>query len=140
MNLTFYFSEVKALVKSKSGREIILSSIDEYTIKAETKISVKVPILGKIEKNIALKLTIERIYNNDIQLRYDGGIGTDMIIGGLLTFLSSTPAMKMVEKTQENCIMVHLAEIEQARKILEMITLTTIKFNGDSVIIEGELK
>lgn len=50
MNLTFYFSEVKALVKSKSGREIILSSIDEYTIKAETKISVKVPILGKIEK------------------------------------------------------------------------------------------
>lgn len=140
MKITLYFSEIQTLAKTKTGREITLSPIDEQTVKAEAKMSVKVPIIGKIEKNIGLKLSVEQIAGNDIHLKYDGGIGTDMIIGGLLSFLSSTPAMKMVEKTQGNGIVIHLAEIEQARKVLEMVNLTSIKFNNDSVIIEGDFR
>lgn len=140
MKITLYFSEIQTLAKTKTGREITLSPIDEQTVKAEAKMSVKMPIIGKIEKNIGLKLTVEKIAGNDIHLKYDGGIATDMIIGGLLSFLASTPAMKMVEKAQGSSIVIHLAEIEQARKVLEMVNLTSIKFNNDSVIIEGEFK
>ena len=55
-------------------------------------------------------------------------------------FLSSTAAMKMVEKTQGNGIVVHLDEVEEARKVLDLVELTDIAFNDNAVDIEGKLK
>ena len=140
MQVKFEYSEIQSLVKSKTGREIGLSAIDERTVKAEAKVNVKVPFLGKIEKSVGVNVSVEKIEGNDVHLEYEGGMGTDMIIGGLLTFLSSSPAMKMVEKTQGNGIVVHLDEVEEARKVLDLVELTGIAFNDNAVDIEGKLK
>ena len=140
MQATIEYSEIQSLVKSKTGREIGLSAIDERTVKAEVKVNVKVPFLGKIEKSIGVNVSVEKIEGNDVHLKYEGGMGTDMIIGGLLSFLSSTPAMKVVEKTQGNGIVVHLDEVEEARKVLDLVELTDIAFNDNAVDIEGKLK
>ena len=140
MQATIEYSEIQSLVKSKTGREIGLSAIDERTVKAEAKVSVKVPFLGKIEKSIGVNVSVEKIEGNDVHLKYEGGMGTDMIIGGLLSFLSSTPAMKVVEKTQGNGIVVHLDEVEEARKVLEMVELTGIMFQEKGVTVEGRFR
>ena len=96
--------------------------------------------LAEIEKSIGVNVSVEKIESNDIWLKYDGGMGTDMIIGGLLSFLSSTAAMKMVEKTQGHGIVVHLDEIEEARKVLDVVELTDIVFMNDAVTVEGKIK
>lgn len=140
MKIQIDFSEIQSLVKSKTGRELVLSAMNERTVKAETKVSMKVPLLGEIEKTIGLNVSVERIEDNDVHLKYDGGMGTDMIVGGLLTFLSSSSARNMVEKTQGNGIVVHLNEIEEARKVLDMVELTDISFQNESVVIEGKLR
>ena len=140
MQVKFEYSEIQSLVKSKTGREIGLSAIDEQTVKAEAKVSVKVPFLGEIEKSIGVNVSVEKIESNDIWLKYDGGMGTDMIIGGLLSFLSSTAAMKMVEKTQGNGIVVHLYEVEEARKALDVVELTGIMFQEKGVTVEGRFR
>ena len=140
MKATIEYSEIQSLVKSKTGREIGLSAIDERTVKAEAKVNVKVPFLGKIEKSVGVNVSVEKIEGNDVHLKYDGGMGTDMIIGGLLSFLSSTPAMKVVEKTQGNGIVVHLDEVEEARKVLEMVELTGIMFQENGVTVEGRFR
>ena len=140
MKATIEYSEIQSLVKSKTGREIGLSAIDERTVKAEAKVNVKVPFLGKIEKSVGVNVSVEKIEGNDVHLKYDGGMGTEMIIGGLLSFLSSTPAMKMVEKTPENGIVVHLDEVEEARKVLEMVELTGIMFQENGVTVEGRFR
>ena len=140
MQATIEYSEIQSLVKSKTGREIGLSAINERTVKAEAKVNVKVPFLGKIEKSVGVNVSVEKIEGNDVHLKYDGCMGTDMIIGGLLSFLSSTPAMKVVEKTQGNGIVVHLDEVEEARKVLDLVELTGIAFNDNAVDIEGKLK
>lgn len=140
MNAIIYYHEIQSLVKSKTGRDISLSAIDERTVKAEAKVSVKVPFLGEIEKSIGVNVSVEKIEGNDVHLKYDGGMGTDMVIGGLLSFLSSTPAMKVVEKTQGNGIVVHLDEVEEARKVLDLVELTGIAFNDNAVDIEGRLR
>ena len=140
MNAIICFQEIQSLVKSKTGREIGLSAIDERTVKAEAKVSVKVPFLGEIEKSIGVNVSVEKIEGSDILLKYDGGLGTDMIIGGLLTFLSSSPALKLMGKTQGNGIVVHLDEVEEARKVLDLVELTGIAFNDNAVDIEGKLK
>ena len=140
MKAIITFSEIQSLVKSKTGREIGLSAIDERTVKAEAKVSVKVPFLGEIEKSIEVNVSVDKIEGNDVHLKYEGGMGTDMIIGGLLTFLSSTPAMKMVEKTQGNRIVVHLNEIKEAQKVLEMVKLVAISFYDSGICIEGKIR
>ena len=139
MKATIEYSEIQSLIKAKTGREIVLSAIDEQTVKAEAKVSVKVPFLGEIKKSIGVNVSVEKIEGNDVHLKYEGGMGTDMIIGGLLTFLSSTPAMKMVEKTQGNGIVVHLNEIKEAQKVLEMVELTDIVFQDNAMNVEGRI-
>ena len=140
MQATIEYSEIQSLVKSKTGREIGLSAIDERTVKAEAKVSVKVPFLGEIEKSIGVNVSVEKIEGNDVHLKYDGGMGTDMVIGGLLSFLSSTPAMKVVEKTQGNGIVVHLDEVEEARKVLDIVEFTNIVFLENGVTVEGRFR
>ena len=140
MKATIEYSEIQSLVKSKTGREIGLSAIDERTVKAEAKVNVKVPFLGKIEKSVGVNVSVEKIEGNDVHLKYEGGMGTDIIIGGLLSFLSSTPAMKMVEKTPENGIVVHLDEVEEARKVLDLVELTGIVFQENGVTVEGRFR
>ena len=140
MKATIEYSEIQSLVKSKTGREIGLSAIDERTVKAEAKVSVKVPFLGEIEKSIGVNVSVEKIEGNDVHLKYDGGMGTDMIIGGLLTFLSSSPALKLMLKTQGNGIVVHLDEVEEARKVLDLVELTGIVFQENGVTVEGRFR
>ena len=140
MKATIEYSEIQSFVKVKTGREIGLSAIDDRTVKAEAKVSVKVPFLGEIEKSIGVRVSVEKIEGNDVHLKYEGGMGTDMIIGGLLTFLSSSPAMKMVEKTQGNGIVVHLDEVEEARKVLDLVELTGIMFQEKGVTVEGRFR
>ena len=140
MQVKFEYSEIQSLIKAKTGREIRLSAIDERTVKAEAKVSVKVPFLGKIEKSIGVNVSVEKIEGNDVHLKYDGDMGTDMIIGGLLSFLSSTPAMKMVGKTQGNGIVVHLDEVEEARKVLDLVELTGIMFQEKGITVEGRFR
>ena len=140
MQATIEYSEIQSLVKSKTGREIGLSAIDERTVKAEAKVNVKVPFLGKIEKSVGVNVSVEKIEGNDVHLKYDGCMGTDMIIGGLLTFLSSSPALKLMLKTQGNGIVVHLDEVEEARKVLDLVELTGIVFQENGVTVEGRFR
>ena len=140
MQVKFEYSEIQSLIKAKTGRDISLSAIDEQTVKAEAKVSVKVPFLGEIEKSIGVNVSVEKIEGNDVHLKYDGGMGTDMIIGGLLTFLSSSPALKLMGKTQGNGIVVHLDEVEEARKVLDLVELTGIMFQEKGVTVEGRFR
>lgn len=139
MNVTVSFSELQSLVRQKTGREIVLSAVDGRTVRVEAK--VKVPLLGEMEKNIGANVSVEQIEGNDIRLKYDGGMGTDMLVSALLTFLASDPeAAKMMEKSPGNGIVVHLDEIKEARKVLEVVELTDIVVQDNAVDIEGKLK
>lgn len=140
MNIILDYQEIQSLVRQKTGREIALSAINERTVKAEAKVSVKVPFLGEIEKSIGVNVSVEKIEGNEVHLQYEGGMGTDMIIGGLLTFLSSSPALKLMGKTQGNGIVVHLDEVEEVRKVLEMVELTGIMFQEKGVTVEGRIR
>ena len=136
MQVKIEYNELQSLVRARTGREIVLSAVDGQTVKVEAKVEVKVPLLGKIEKNIGMNVSVEQIEGNDVRLKYDGGIGTDMLVGALLTFLASDPeAAKMMEKTPGNGIVVHLDEIKEARKVLDMVELTNIVFQEKGVIV-----
>lgn len=69
MNVTVLFSELQSLVRQKTGREIVLSAVDGRTVRVEAK--VKVPLLGEMEKNIGVNVSVEQIESNNVRLKYD---------------------------------------------------------------------
>lgn len=69
MNVTVLFSELQSLVRQKTGREIVLSAVDGRTVRVEAK--VKVPLLGEMEKNIGVNVSVEQIEGNNVRLKYD---------------------------------------------------------------------
>ena len=71
MQVKIEFYELQSLVRQKTGREIVLSAVDGQTVKVEAKVEVKVPLLGKIEKNIGMNVSVEQIESNNVRLKYD---------------------------------------------------------------------
>ena len=69
MQVKIEFYELQSLVRQKIGREIVLSAVDGRTVRVEAK--VKVPLLGEMEKNIGVNVSVEQIESNNVRLKYD---------------------------------------------------------------------
>lgn len=69
MNVTVLFSELQSLVRQKTEREIVLSAVDGRTVRVEAK--VEVLLLGEMEKNIGVNVSVEQIEGNNVRLKYD---------------------------------------------------------------------
>lgn len=134
------FSEIQSLIQLKTKQEIAFTATSEQSLKIETKIKKKLPLIGEIGKTVGMEVTVERIVGNDIYLKYEGGLGIDMIIKGLLTFVTAISTQKIIEKEQDNALVVHLDQIEQAQKALEMFKLSAIKFQLEGIEAEVRFK
>ena len=71
MQVKIEFYELQSLVRQKTGREIVLSAVDGRTMRVEAKVKVKVPLLGEMEKNIGMNVSVEQIESNNVRLKYD---------------------------------------------------------------------
>lgn len=47
----------------------MLSAVDGRTVRVEA--NVKVPLLGEMEKNIGVNVSVEHIESNNVRLKYD---------------------------------------------------------------------
>lgn len=140
MKLSISPLEIQSFIYSKTGRNVVLSFIDRQTMIIETKLSVKMPIIGEISKILRVILKIEELSGNVLKLRYEGKPELDKIIGGVLTVLSKSQEQALFENTPENGIVVHLNNIKEVKKLLENIELIGIEVQPDNIIVEGRLK
>lgn len=80
MQAAIEYSELQSLVRQKTGLEIVLSAVDGRTVRVEAKVKVKVPLLGKMEKNIGVNVSVEKIEGDIVWLKYDGGMGMVLLL------------------------------------------------------------
>jgi hypothetical protein len=78
--------------------------------------------------------------DTDLYISYDGGIGIHSVVKGLLTFLNRTFGNSIIEEDNFGILVIHLVEVEQFHKLLDVITLKDISFDSRHIIIETELK
>ena len=136
MKIIIGFSELQSFVYAKTGRIVELSYIDGQTLRVETTASVKLPIVGNISKTIGVNLFLEKITGDELFLRYDGNPGIDLIITGVLTYLRSSSYQAAFETIPGNGIVVHLNQIQEARKALEMVNIKGIEIQQNSVLLD----
>lgn len=83
------YPEIQDIVFTKTGKNIILSFKDERTVAVKHTLSVRIPLLGQIEKDIKVNITIEEIQGMDIKLKYTMSLGMEMLFSGVRKFLGN---------------------------------------------------
>lgn len=83
MNVFISYSEIQNIVFSKTGKNIVLSFRDDRTVIVGHTLSVRIPLLGQIEKDIKANITIEEIHGMDIKLKYSMSLGMEMLFSGV---------------------------------------------------------
>lgn len=88
MKVFISYPEIQDIVFLKTGKNIILSFKDDRTVTVGHTLSVRIPLLGQIEKDIKVNITIEEIHGMDIKLKYSMSLGMEMLFSGVRKVLA----------------------------------------------------
>ncbi len=135
MNLNISFSELKEIIAKKTDNKL---DLDLCCVQSDTiKISYKpIPFLPAVGINIR----INYIDNSKICLSYDAGNAIDMVIKGLVAFLDNNIPEDIVElDTNNQSVSIHLDNIEQLQKPLEMMKIQDVWFEENGVCAKIKL-
>lgn len=130
MELRIGYDEPMGVISKAVGREVALG----YVADDEVSVAVKVKVLFA-SKWVSVNLKVERVEGSDVICSYSGAFGVAMLIKGALTFLKGyfPEVVKMVDMGDDGRLVLHLDEVEQLKKALEVVTLRGISFSPDAI-------
>lgn len=141
MKLSVDFSEIIALVKEKSGKEITLTTLNDKTVKVGYVMKVKIPFMDKyLSSTFDIDVTYEKLVGEDVYLSYNGGKGLDMVIEGVKNLVPQLKDIEIIEFASGNNVIVHLGEIEKAHEAFEKIAVNDVHFTKELVNVVFSLK
>lgn len=139
MILQVPITEAVSLIKRKTGKAVSMKVVNNSTINVGYQINVKVPLLGHISKNVHMDVTIDKIENNDVFLHYSMRMpGADTVVNTLLAFFAND--IHIVERCDNSCLVIHLYEIEEARKVLDKIDINSVTFDDNAALVQFDVK
>lgn len=141
MKLSVDYTEIIALAKEKTGKEITLTTMNDKTIKVGYVMKVKVPFMDKyLSSTFDIDVTYEKLVGEDVYLSYNGGKGLDMVIEGVKNLVPQLKDIEIIEFASGNNVIVHLGKIENAHEALEKIIVNDVMLNSEGVFVEFSLK
>lgn len=137
MRINVPFVELTKYIAEHYGKEVMFNYVNEREICANT--SVKALFVSKA---IGINVSLLDVVDNDIQIGYNGGWGTDIIIKGIMKYLSMNMSTynQMIEESNGNTLIVHLSKIEQLKNVLEKFSLDNICFDEDGVVVSASFR
>lgn len=129
MKASISFTELQSIIASqtKVGDKISFEAIGPKTIRVTYK-------LGFVPLHV--DLTIEKVIGSDLYLSYSGKQFIDMV----LPLAQKNPALSFIEKRTDDGVIVHLAQIEQAKAVFEKIDVRTVSVLADALEVDGAFK
>lgn len=128
MKASITFSELQSIIASKvKVGSITMTQIDSKTVRVTYKV-------GFISLHVDLK--IDKIIGSDLYLSYSG----NQLIDRVLPLIKKNPALAFIEERDNDVIVVHLSQIEQAKMVFEKIDVHDISVIFNAFEVEGSLK
>ena len=128
MKASITFSELQEIIASKvKVGNITMTQIDSKTVRVTYKV-------GFIPLHVDLK--IDRIVGPDLYLSYSG----NQLIDRVLPLIKNNPALAFIEKRNDDGIVVHFSQIEQAKAVFDKIDVHDISVIFNAFEVEGSLK
>lgn len=136
MTLQLPVSEAMSLIKQNSGQTINLRVVNENTINVGYLITVKVPVLGQVSRNVSLDLIVDEVADKDLYLHYATGVfGVDTLLDMMLSAIPVLSKTTALQKQKDGGLVVHLNEIKWVKDSLKQIELKSLKFANDTISV-----
>ncbi len=137
MEVKIKYSEFQEFILQNFKKEVMLAFVNSSTVSVSTKIKV----LG-FAKSIGVDLCVEKVDKFNLHIAYCGKLGIELLITPTIAFLKRLLPDKtnFITQSSNNRVIVNLLEVEQLKDVLEKVTLKSICFDEEHVIIECSLK
>lgn len=136
MEVKIKYSELQDFILHNFKKEVVLAFVAPSTVSVSTKIK----ILG-FAKSIGLDLCVEKVDGSNLHIAYSGKFGVELLITPAIAFLKRLLPDKtnFITQNSNNRVIINLAEIDQLKGVLEKITLKSICFEEEHVVIDSSL-
>lgn len=136
MEVKIRYSEFQNYIFQNFKKEVALAFVAPSTVAVSTKIKV----FG-FAKSIGVELCVEKVDDSNLHIVYSGKLGVELLITPAIAFLKRLLPDKtnFITQNSNNRVIVNLAEIEQLKGLLEKVTLKSICFDEEHVIIESSM-
>ena len=136
MEVKIKYSELQDFISHKFKKEVSLAFVAPSTV----SVSTKVKVLG-FAKSIGVDLCVEKVDGSNLHIVYSGKLGVELLITPTIAFLKRLLPDKtnFITHNSNNRVIINLAEIDQLKGVLEKVTLKSICFDEEHVIIESSM-
>lgn len=136
MEVKIKYSELQDFILHNFKKEVVVAFVAPSTVSVSTKIK----ILG-FAKNIGVDLCVEKVDGSNLHIAYSGKFGVELLITPAIAFLKRLLPDKtnFITQNSNNRVIINLAEIDQLKGVLEKITLKSICFEEEHVVIDSSL-
>ena len=136
MEVKIKYSELQDFISHNFKKEVALAFVAPSTVAVSTKIKV----FG-FAKRIGVELCVQKVDDSNLHIVYSGKLGVELLITPAIAFLKRLLPDKtnFITQNSNNRVIVNLAEIEQLKGVLEKVTLKSICFDEEHVIIESSM-
>ena len=136
MEAKIKYSELQDFISHKFKKEVSLAFVAPSTV----SVSTKVKVLG-FAKSIGVDLCVEKVDGSNLHIAYSGKLGIELLITPTIAFLKRLLPDKtnFITHNSNNRVIINLAEIDQLKGVLEKVTLKSIFFDEEHVVIESSL-
>lgn len=140
MKVLISFSEIQEIINKKIGKDVTLSRVDDKTINASCTIVIRIPVLGRIKKDITLDVSIEEIIGTDVHMTYNCGMAFGMMIAGALSFIKEDPRLSFVEIGDSRQITLKLDKMEKVKSVFDKVEIQSVNVTDSGVEAVCKLK
>lgn len=140
MTLYLTFNELQDILKAKTGKDVLFRTVNEKTVSIGYDLKVKLPIVGTVSKTVWLNIIVEGLTDEELHLAYEAGRGGDLLIKALQKVIPSAKYSNYVVLLVDKKIIVHLSKIEEVHKALQQISVESLAFKDDNVILMFNVK
>mgnify|MGYP004663182395 FL=1 len=136
MEVKIKYSELQDFISHKFKKEVSLAFVALSTV----SVSTKVKVLG-FAKSIGVDLCVEKVDGSNLHIAYSGKLGIELLITPTIAFLKRLLPDKtnFITHNSNNRVIINLAEIDQLKGVLEKVTLKSICFEEEHVVIDSSL-
>lgn len=136
MEVKIKYSELQDFISHNFKKEVALAFVAPSTVAVSTKIKV----FG-FAKSIGVELCVEKVDDSNLHIVYSGKLEVELLITPAIAFLKRLLPDKtnFITQNSNNRVIVNMAEIEQLKGVLEKVTLKSICFDEENVVIESSL-
>lgn len=136
MEVKIKYLELQDFISHKFKKEVSLAFVAPSTV----SVSTKVKVLG-FAKSIGVDLCVEKVDGSNLHIAYSGKLRIELLITPTIAFLKRLLPDKtnFITHNSNNRVIINLAEIDQLKGVLEKVTLKSICFEEEHVVIDSSL-